>query len=638
MNTRPAVLRPNPAVSTTSVFKTKEFSRDLPPSRPNCTRRACTPQLVSLAAQQNPDAIALSLNGQRMNYAELEQKAAKLAAHLQSLGVGPEAVVAICLERSFDYVVAALAVWKAGGAYLPLDPQWPEERRNFIVEDAQARVMVTRSSLAGSARFVVDLDRDQSAIANGVMPLAPVVLNRENLAYVIYTSGSTGQPKGVEVTHGNLLNLIFWHRRNFGVTPEDRATFLAGLGFDAAVWELWPYLTAGAGIAITPESIRTSGDLLRDWITGQAVTISFVPTALAEPMISATWPKAAKLRYLLTGADTLHRHPPSSLPFRLVNNYGPTECTVVATSGTVQPASDAEGLPSIGSPIANTYVYLLNEKFHPVEPGQTGEVYIGGTSVARGYRNRRDLTAERFFDDPFRIGPSRMYRTGDLASARADGQFSFHGRTDSQEKIRGHRVEPDEVASVLASHASVVTCAVVACSIENGEKQLVGYVVPKPDADTSAEELREFLAKRLPDYMVPAAFVRLEALPLNSNGKLDRAALPTPAPHNALSSSDYQAPDAPIELAVAEILRELLDLRRVSLSDNFFLLGGHSLLGTQLVLRIRDRFDVELNLRHLFETQTVGKLAAAVEEIIIHKLAAMTDEEASRLLSEIQSV
>ncbi len=218
MNTRPIALRPNPAVSGSSVFKTKELSRGLPPSRPNCTRRACAPQLVSQAAQQYPDAIALSLNGKRMTYAELDQQATKLAAHLQSLGVGPEAVVAICVERSFDYVVAALAVWKAGGAYLPLDPHWSEERRNSIVEDAQARVMVTRSSLGGKARFVVYLDRDQTAIQYGVMPLAPVVLTRENLACVIYTSGSTTEPKGVEWTHGNLLNLIFWHRRNFAVT------------------------------------------------------------------------------------------------------------------------------------------------------------------------------------------------------------------------------------------------------------------------------------------------------------------------------------------------------------------------------------------------------------------------------------
>jgi acyl carrier protein len=322
-----------------------------------------------------------------------------------------------------------------------------------------------------------------------------------------------------------------------------------------------------------------------------------------------------------------------------VNNYGPTECTVVTTSGTVQsPSDDAERLPSIGAPIANTFVYLLNQEFRPVEPGQTGEVFIGGTSVARGYRNRRDLTAERFFDDPFRVGPGRMYRTGDLASQRSDGQFSFHGRTDSQEKIRGHRVEPDEVASVLASHDSVASCAVVACMAANGEKQLVGYVVPKPHTELSAEDLLEFLAQRLPDYMVPAAFARLEELPLNSSGKLDRAALPAPGPGNALSSLDYHAPDSPIELAVAEILRKLLDLPRVSLSDNFFLLGGHSLLGTQLVLRIRDRFGIELNLRHLFEAQTVAKLAATVEEMLIAKLSAMTDEEATRLLAEIQSV
>ncbi len=568
-----------------------------------------------------------------MSYAELDHKASRLALHLQTLGVGAETVVAICLERSFEYVIAALAVWKAGGAYLPLDPHWPEDRRNFIVEDAQALVAITRAPLKLKARYVVDLGKEFQETDR---LFEPTPVHRENLAYVIYTSGSTGQPKGVEVTHGNLLNLIFWHRRTFGVTTDDRATFLAGLGFDAAVWELWPYLTAGAGIAITPEKVRTSADLLRNWLGSHDVTVSFVPTALAEPMISAQWPKTAKLRYLLTGADTLHRYPSSGLPFRLVNNYGPTECTVVATSGVVPTAAETEALPSIGAPIANTFLYLLNERFQPVAPGETGEVYIGGTSVARGYRNRGGLTAERFFEDPFRIGKGRMYRTGDLASALPDGQFAFHGRTDTQEKIRGHRVEPDEITSALVSHSAVSEGAVIARAAGSGEKQLVAYVVLKAGAEPSAQEIREHLAARLPEYMIPAAFVKLNALPLNANGKLDRAALPTPAPSNALSLSDYRAPEAPIELAVAQILRDLLDLPRVGLDDNFFLLGGHSLLGTQLVLRLRDQFGLDLTLRHLFEAQTVEKLSQTVERMLIDKLAAMSDEEAAQLLAEIQ--
>ena len=551
--------------------------------------------------------------------------------------MGPEAVVAICLERSFEYVVASLAVWKAGGAYLQLDPNWSEQHRNLIVEDAQARVMVTRSCLAGKARFVVNLDLDQSVIANSVMPLAPVVLNRENLAYVIYASESANQPKGVEVTHGNLLNLIFWHRRNFSVTPADHATLLASPGCDAAVWELWPYLTAGAAVSIAPEDVCSSAHLLREWISTADVTIFRVPTALAELMIFADWPETTRLRVLLTSGDTLHRRPPSSLPFCLVNNYGPAECTVVATSGSVQPASAAETTPSIGAPIANMHVYLLNRELRPVEPGQIGEVYISGTGVARGYRNRLDLTSERFFDDPFRATSGRMYRTGDFATLLADGQFALRGPACSLEEIRGHNVEPESIAVVLSAHASVAACAVVARAIASGEKQLVAYVVPMADAQASAEELREFLTQRLPDYMLPAAFVRIDALPLDSYGRTDREALPLPLPHNTLSPSDYQAPDSPIELAVAEILRELLDVRRVSLIDNFFLMGGHSTLGTELVSRLRDRFEVELYLHHLFEAQTVGKLAAMVEEMLIEKLVSMSDEEVRRLLAEIPS-
>ncbi len=408
------------------------------------------------------------------------------------------------------------------------------------------------------------------------------------------------------------------------------------------MWELWPYLTAGAGIAITPENVRTSGDLLREWISSEIVTSSFVPAALAGPMMSAAWPETARLRILLTGCgDKLHVYPPQGLPFLLVNHYGPTEYTVVATSGAVQRTSDAEGRPPIGSPIANTYIYLLDEEFRPVAPGHTGEIYIGGTSVARGYRNRGELTAKRFFDDPFRAGACRMYRTGDFASRRPDGQLTLHGGGGSQENIRGHVVEPHEVACVLSAHHDVAACDVTACDevargIANRDKQLVAYIVPKPGTQISAENVRKFLGQSLPDYMMPAAFVRMEALPLDPNGRLDRAALPKPAPHNALSESDYQAPDSPIELAIAEILRELMDLRRISLSDNFFLLGGDSELGPQILLRIRERFDIQLKLLDLFEAQTVGKLAAMVEETLVHKLAAMTDEEASRLLAEIQ--
>jgi amino acid adenylation domain-containing protein len=611
------------------------------PARSSCTRRLCAPHLVAAMAEANPDAIALSEGSSRITYAELEARSNRLGAYLRSLGVGPDVPVGICLERSFDYVIAALAVWKAGGAYLPLDPQWPVERREFILEDAGAQVLVTRAAFASNARYIVDLDANAQAIAREQSVPAPAT-KREHLAYIIYTSGSTGKPKGVEVTHGNLLNLIFWHRRVFGVTPADRASHLAGLAFDAAVWELWPYLTAGASIAMVDDTVRTSPELLRDWITARKISMTFVPTTLAEPMLTSTWPQDCDLRFFLTGADTLHRYPSRDLPFTVVNNYGPTECTVVATSGALRQSSSDRTMPPIGAAIANTQIYLLDETQKPVAPGATGEIYIGGSSVSRGYRNRPALTAEKFLENPFSPSPfpnvtARMYRTGDLGCLLPDGQIAFRGRIDGQEKIRGHRIEPDEITSVLQRHPRVASCAVVAIADPQGDKRLAAYVVVDQSAGpVDSAELRAFLTHQLPDFMVPAVFVGVEQLPLNSNGKLDRAALPEPSPENMLGVSGFRAPQSPIEIHVAAILAELLHIPRVGLDDNFFLLGGHSLLGAQLILRVRERFGVDLTLRHLFQASTVASLAAEIERMVMAKLESMSDEEAGRLLAQME--
>jgi amino acid adenylation domain-containing protein len=558
------------------------------------------------------------------------------------LGVGHEAPVGICLERSFDYVIAALATWKAGGAYLPLDPQWPAERREFILNDAQAPALITRSGVISKTRYVIDLEASATIIAREPAACAPLHLNRSDLAYIVYTSGSTGQPKGVEVTHGNLLNLIFWHRRVFGVTPADRASHLAGLAFDAAVWELWPYLSAGASVALVDDTVRISPDLLREWMVAREITVGFVPTTLAEPMLTAPWPQSCKLRFLLTGADTLHRYPSGDLPFTLINNYGPTECTVVATSGAVRPVSSDRTMPPIGAPIANTQIYLLDENQKPVSKGATGEIYIGGSSVARGYRNQPALTIEKFLPNPFSPAQdARMYRTGDLGCMLPDGQIGFRGRLDGQEKIRGHRIEPDEITSVLQRHPRVASCAVAAIADVNGEKCLAAYVVAA-DRNTSAlpltdVELRKFLAHRLPDFMVPSVFVGVRELPLTSSGKLDRAALPQPSPENTLAPSHFRAPRSPIEIQIAAILSELLHVERVGLDDNFFLLGGHSLMGAQLILRVRERFGVELSLRHLFEASTVANLAMEIERMVMAKLESMSEDEAGRLLARMEA-
>jgi amino acid adenylation domain-containing protein len=822
--TEPRTTQPRFQTLRTDAAVVLSVSRELPPARMACTRRSCVPQLVAAAAEASPEAIALSFGGRQLTYAELDARASHLGAYLRSLGAGPEAPVAICLERSFDYVIAALAAWKAGAAYLPLDPSWPAERRAFVAKDAQAQVLINRSGGAAGARFTVDLDADAGKIARTRLPddpaIHPVETRREDLAYIIYTSGSTGQPKGVEVTHGNLLNLVFWHRRTFGVTSADRASHLAGVAFDAAVWELWPYLTCGARIALADDLTRMSSELLRQWICAQDITVAFVPTTLAEPMLAAEWPRKTKLRYLFTGADTLHHRPSSSLPFPVVNNYGPTECTVVATSAIVPAGLQSGGLPPIGRPIAHTEIYLLDEQRQPVAAGETGEIYIGGTGVARGYRNRPDLTAQRFLPNPFsRAAGACMYRTGDLGCLLPGGQIAFRGRADSQEKIRGHRVEPDEIASVLAEHPAVSSCAVAAkgapkrkgggahpqgheelfraasrlardsqgpaqgrlghlsredfastppsevplcgrdsqgpaqgrlghlfredfastppseaplCGRDSQgpaqsrlghlsredfastppsevplcgrdslgpaqgrlghlsredfasappseaplcgrgsqgpaqrrlghlsredfasappseaplcgrgsqetDRRLIAYIVAKKGMAPSASELREFLSARLPEYMVPSAFVCLDALPLNANGKLDREALPEPSPQNQPAAGVLRAPQSPVEIRIAGILADLLHVERVGLDDNFFLLGGHSLLGAQLILRLRERFGVDLTLRHLFEAQTLAKLALLIESLCAAKIESMSEDEATRLLEEMEN-
>jgi amino acid adenylation domain-containing protein len=623
----------------------RELPRELPATRSVCSRRLCVPQLLAAVADTSPESVALSLGGLRMTYGQLNAQADRLAANLRSLGVGPEVPVAVCLERSFEYVVSALAVWKAGGAYLPLDSSWPAERCAAIIDDAGAPVLISRSVMLRSGMgaevpFVVNLDSHSLHSAPAHTPFPSLGNNaetkRDQLAYISYTSGTTGTPKGVEITHGNLLNLVFWHRRAFGITASDRTSHLAGLAFDAAVWELWPHLSAGATVVLlADDNVRMSPRHLRDWIARERITVAFVPTTLAEPLIDTSWPKDTALRYLLTGSDALHRYPSDGLPFTLVNNYGPTECTVVATSGLVTPTEHASTLPCIGTGIANTPIYLLDEQLQPVAPGEIGEIFIGGTNVGRGYRNQPDLTAQRFLRDPFRVATdARMYRSGDLGSKLPSGQIQFHGRVDHQQKIRGHRVEPDEVASVLARHSGIGSCAVIGYG-DVSDRKLAAYFVPQPGMRPEPAELREFLTRQLPDFMIPAAFVRLDALPLNSSGKLDRAALPIPSTEQAQGEFLYRAPQSPHERQVAGIVAELLQLKRVGLDDNYFLLGGHSLLGTQLVLRARERFGVELTLRHLFEAQTVAKLAAEIERLVIARLENMPEEEAARLLATL---
>jgi amino acid adenylation domain-containing protein len=517
-------------------------------------------------------------------------------------------------------VVAALGILKAGGAYVPLDPAYPPGRLAFMLDDAQAPLLISSPDLAqrlpAGKRELVYVDAPRIA-AQPAGPL-PVDIAPEHLAYVIYTSGSTGKPKGVEITHGSLANLVSWHNQAFSVTAADRASHVAGLGFDAAVWELWPYLAAGASVHLADEDSRNSAEVLWNWLVAERITISFVPTPLAEHLLTLSLDRLRKtdLRILLTGGDTLHHYPPPGLPFLLVNNYGPTECTVVATSGVVSPDGSPTTVPPIGRAIANTDIYLLDEALKPVPAGAPGEIYVGGAGVARGYHNRADLTGERFTPDPFSAEPgSRLYRTGDLGRLLPDGRIAFLGRVDDQIKIRGFRIEPQEIASVLNRHQDVRESLVVAREDTPGEKRLVAYVVIDGGSDCTLTELRDFAGGFLPEYMLPGAFVRLNAFPLTPHGKVDRAALPTPDPSNTLQDEASAGPPTATEQRVGEILGELLDLEEIALEDNFFMLGGHSLLGAQLIARLRDAFGVDITLRSLFEAPTVAALSAEVERL-----------------------
>jgi amino acid adenylation domain-containing protein len=439
-----------------------------------------------------------------------------------------------------------------------------------------------------------------------------------HLAYVIYTSGSTGQPKGVEVTHGNLLNLVNWHIRAFNVSAADRAALQSSVGFDAAVWELWPYLACGASIAIADESVRNNPEAMHDWLLAKEVTIAFLSTAIAERMISLPWPKKTPLRILLTGAEALRKRPAKEIPFALVNNYGPTECTVVATSGAV--VAGLSSLPSIGRAIDNTFIRILNDDMRPAAEGEAGEIYVGGAGVARGYRNNPALTAERFVRDPF--GDKRLYRTGDLARVLPNGEIEFLGRLDEQIKIRGFRVEPGEIVSALGSYAGVKASAVSLIGGENGDKRLAAYLVLEPEAQVTASGLRQALAKKLPDYMVPSVFKRLPSLPLNASGKIDYRSLPMVAESRPLPESEFVAPHTLVEQRLASILAPLLNVERVGAKDNFFLLGGHSLLGTQLITKIKESFDVDLSLLSLFDHPTLEEMSVEVENLILAKMGA----------------
>ncbi|MFV3406513.1 amino acid adenylation domain-containing protein [Pseudomonas sp. NY15463] len=561
-------------------------------------------QHVERQAAARPTAIAASCLEQTLDYATLNRRANALAHQLIALGVCPDARVAVVARRGLDTVVGLLAVLKAGGAYVPVDPAHPDERIAYLLADSAPQVVLTQQALRGrlDAVQVPLLNLDQSDWpARDDNPQVPG-LTPANLAYVIYTSGSTGLPKGVMVEHRTLANLVGWHCRAFDVGPGRHTSSLAGVGFDAMAWELWPALCSGACVHVAPPGDGNDDlDALLRWWQAQPLDVSFLPTPVAEYAFGQQLGHPT-LRTLLIGGDRLRQFNRAPT-FSVVNNYGPTETTVVASSGVVQPG----GVLHIGAAVDNTRLYVLDTQAQPVPLGVAGELYVGGAGVARGYLGRPDLTAERFLDDPFHAG--RMYRTGDLVRWLADGTLEYLGRNDDQVKIRGVRIELGEIESRLGSLPGIREAVVLAREDQPGQPRLVAYFTAQSEGEEATPAgLRAQLQAHLPDYMVPVAYVALPAFPLTANGKLDRRALPAPD-RTALFERGYEAPQGELERTLAQIWSELLQVERVGRRDHFFELGGHSLLAMRLVSQVRLRLGAELPLNALFAHAELAALA-----------------------------
>jgi amino acid adenylation domain-containing protein len=589
-------------------------------------------ELFQAQVEATPVAVALVQDEDVFTYAALNARANRLAQHLRGLGVRPDARVAICVERSPQMVIAVLAVMKAGGAYVPLDPAYPTDRLRYMLDDSAPVALLTQASLAGLLGDVsipvvaLDADAERWADAADTNPSRDAVgLRPEHLAYVIYTSGSTGRPKGVMVRHRGVCNLVAAQVRAFPVDAESRILQFASFSFDACVFEMAMALTRGAALHLPPRGGVLAGEALVEMMAEQGIThVTLPPAVLAALPDDAEMPS---VRMMVLAGDVVTEAVARrwGAGRQLFNAYGPTETTVWATLHECD--ATAAGNPPIGRPIANTRVYVLDGRGEPVPVGVAGELCVGGAGVARGYLDRPDLTADRFVADPFSgEADARLYRTGDRARRLADGTVEFMGRNDFQVKLRGFRIELGEIESRLAEHPQVREAAVLAREDSPGDKRLVAYYVAAESTDLEVDVLRAHVAERLPEHMVPAAYVRLDALPLTPNGKLDRRALPAPG-GAAYAARAYEAPAGATEEALAQIWADVLGAERVGRGDHFFDLGGHSLLAVQVVSRIRQALNVEVALRDLFARPVLAEFAAGLEGATRADLPAITRAE-----------
>jgi amino acid adenylation domain-containing protein len=611
-------------------------------------KERCIHQLVEAQVERTPEAVAVVFEDEWLTYRALNARANQLAHHLKALGVGPEVLVGVCVERSLGLVVGLLGVLKAGGAYVPLDPSYPQERLAFMVEDARPKVLLTQQHLLGTLpkhSTVLCLDTDWQLIARESQEDLINLTSPLNLAYVIYTSGSTGRPKGVAIMHGNVTNHNTTQAKNFSLCSEDRALQFASISFDAAVEEIFPTWLRGATLIIRSAGPLATGKEFLQFIQEHQITVLNLPTAYWHEWVHESSLSNVSLppclRLVVVGGEKALAENFAKWRRLLnhdvawINTYGPTEATVVTLlyqrDASVE-ANDQLDIP-LGRPLANTQVYVLDSYLKPVPVGVPGELYIGGAGLAQGYFNRPELTAERFTPHPFSEVPgARLYQTGDVVRYLPDGNIEFLGRVDHQVKVRGFRIELGEIEAVLGGHPGVREVVVLAREDSPGEKRLVAYVVAQEGPAPSVSELRGFLKERLPEYMVPSAFVGLPALPLTPNGKVDRKALP--APDGRGVAEGYVPPCTPTEELLAGIWGEVLRQERVGRHDNFFALGGHSLVAMQVIAQLSQVFPVKLPIHTLFAGPTVAELAEAVEMALIEQLETVSEEEAHRFLEE----
>ncbi len=582
----------------------------------------CIHHLFEEQVKKTPDTVAVWFDEQKLTYRELNNRANQLAHYLQTLGVKPEDLVGICIERSLDMIVGLLAILKAGGAYVPIDPTYPPERITYMLEDAQVGVLLTQNSLVkelpvGNTQRI-GLDSQWQLISQQSPDNLLTNVTSNNLAYINYTSGSTGKPKGVEVLHRGVIRLLFGIDY-VHLDSKQRLLQMAPISFDAATFEIWGALLHGARCVLFPETVPTT-QTLRNAIQTHNITTLWLTSALFNAIVAEDAEALSGVQQLLTGGEVLSVNPIkkalAALPStQIINGYGPTENTTFTCCYCLpKQLPETDSSISIGRPISNTQVYLLDAYLQLVPIGVIGELYIGGDGLARGYLNRPELTAEKFIRNPFSNQPNaRLYKTGDLARYRADGNIEFIGRIDNQIKLRGFRIELGEVEAVLSQHPQVQEAVVIARKDQPGNKRLVAYFISNLEQSIT-HELRSFLKTKLPDYMVPSAFVQLDTLPLTPNGKIDRRALPQPEIEETVSST-FIPPRNSTEEQLAMIWSSVLGIEQVGIHHNFFELGGHSLLATQVISRIRQVFEMELPLRALFEVPTVAELGERIETV-----------------------